>query len=368
MVQVVGDEMGVAAAVAVLVLVGVIAGMTAAPAAFADHPITEISNLAGTSMPGCEESDQCFSPSTITIDAGGEVVWSNDDTAVHTITSGVLTDIGPNGIFDSGLLNPGSTFSRWFGEAGEYPYFCMLHPWMAGTVVVQGAGDGHGPELPEAQLTLDAPAAQVSEGDSMVVSGMLAAAGNNGAPIAGETILVKDGSSDEVLISLVTDDGGRFEWVLTDPLRGAQSIYAAYEGGSHGQAESSAYDVQVDALDIPDEPSESYITFDQIPATIHAGEPVTFTGSLSSGDSAVPSKLIWIWKGGNQSSILGYAVTDSQGGFAVQWTGTELPEADLEIYAAFRGDSWYTESQSSTQTSSFAYRTAAEATMSEGAT
>lgn len=354
-------------AAAALVLVGAVAGMMVAPAAFADHPTAEISNLAGTSVPGCEETNQCFSQSTVTIDAGGEVTWSNDDTAVHTITSGVLTDIGPSGIFDSGLLDPGATFSHWFGEAGEYPYFCMLHPWMAGTVVVQGTTE-HGPELPEAQLTLDAPVEQVSEGDSMVVSGMLAAAGDNGAAIAGETILVREGSSGEVLVALVTDDNGRFEWVLTDPQQGTQEVYAAYEGGSHDQAESSRYSVQVDALDIPDEPSESYITFDQVPATIHAGEPVTFTGSLSSGDSAMPNKLVWIWEGEDPSRILGYAVTDAQGGFAVQWTGTGLPEADLEIYAAFQGDSWYTESQSSGQTASFAYRMAAEATIPEGAT
>ena len=354
-------------AVAVLALVGVVAGMTVAPAAFADHPTGEVSNLAGTSMPGCEETEQCFSPSTITIDAGGEVTWSNDDTVVHTITGGSLTDIGPDGTFDSGLLDPGSTFSRWFGEAGEYPYFCMLHPWMAGTVVVQGTTHGHGPELPEARLTLDKVTERVSEGDSVVVSGVLAAAGGNGAPIASETIRVMEGSSGEVLVSLVTGDDGRFEWVMTDPLRGGQSIYAAYEGGSHGQAESDRYDVQVDALEIPGEPSESYIAFDPVPATIHAGEPVTFTGSLSSGDSALPSKLVWIWEGEDQSRILGYSVTDAQGGFAVQWTGAGLPEADLEVYAAFRGDSWYAESQSSAQTSAFAYRATAGVTISEGA-
>ena len=354
-------------AAAVLVLVGAVAGMTAAPAAFADHPTAEISNLAGTSVPGCEETDRCFSQSTVTIDAGGEVTWSNDDTVVHTITSGILTDIGPNGVFDSGLLGPGATFSHWFGEAGEYPYFCMLHPWMSGTVVVQGTTEEHGPELPEARLTLDAQVAQVSEGDSMVVSGMLVGS-DNGAAIAGETILVREGSSGEVLVALVTDDDGRFEWVLTDPQQGTQEVYATYEGGSHGQAEGSGYSVQVDPLDVPGEPSESYITFDQVPATIHAGEPVTFTGSLSSGDSAIPSKLVWIQEGEDLSKIIGYAITDAQGGFAVQWTGTGLPEADLQIYAAFQGDPWYTESQSSGQTASFAYRTAAEVTISEGAT
>ena len=130
--------MVVVVAAAVLAFAGAVSGAAILPEASADHPTTEISNLPDTAAPGCEETDQCFDPPTTAIDAGGEVVWSNDDTVVHTITSGVLRDGGPDGVFDSGLLGPGETFSHTFTEAGEYPYFCMLHPWMAGSVVVQG--------------------------------------------------------------------------------------------------------------------------------------------------------------------------------------------------------------------------------------
>jgi len=67
------------------------------------------------------------------------VVWTNDDSAPHTITSGEAAT--PDGEFDSSpnfnpLLTPGQTFSHTFEKAGKYQYFCQLHPNMIGTVVV----------------------------------------------------------------------------------------------------------------------------------------------------------------------------------------------------------------------------------------
>ena len=63
-----------------------IVAVTAAPAAFADHPTASVSNPPGSSVPGCEETNECFIPYEVTIDVGGEVTWSNDDTAAHTVT------------------------------------------------------------------------------------------------------------------------------------------------------------------------------------------------------------------------------------------------------------------------------------------
>ena len=66
---------------------------------------------------------------------GDIVVWKNADTAAHTVTSGTASD-GPDDIFDSGLFGPGKSFSYEFTEIGDYPYFCLLHPWMEGSVIV----------------------------------------------------------------------------------------------------------------------------------------------------------------------------------------------------------------------------------------
>ncbi len=90
---------------------------------------------AGTSVPGCEETNSCFTPADITINAGDTIEWNNIDTAAHTVTSGSPAN-GPSGVFDSSLLMADATFAFTFEDAGEYDYFCMVHPWMVGSVSV----------------------------------------------------------------------------------------------------------------------------------------------------------------------------------------------------------------------------------------
>ena len=116
------------------------------PSAFADHGTATVTNAPGSSVPGCEETaDGCFIPSMVTIDVGGEVTWDNDDTAAHTITSGTPTG-GPDGHFDSSLIMAGSSFSHTFDEAGSFDYFCMVHPWMQGMVMVTDEEKTHDDE------------------------------------------------------------------------------------------------------------------------------------------------------------------------------------------------------------------------------
>jgi predicted secreted protein with PEFG-CTERM motif len=124
----------------IFVFLAVMASMIATPA-FADHAKATVSIPAGTSVPGCETTNSCFVPAEVTVDVGGEVTWSNDDTAAHTVTSGDLK-VDPDNVgteFDSSLFMAGKTFSHKFTAAGEYPYFCMVHPWMSGKVIVQEA-------------------------------------------------------------------------------------------------------------------------------------------------------------------------------------------------------------------------------------
>ena len=99
-------------------------------------PMTvEVSIPAGTSVPGCEESNNCFNPSSVSIMKGDTVVWSNDDTAAHTVTSGSPAN-GPSGMFDSSLLIGGKSYEHTFDSSGSVDYFCMVHPWMTGSVQV----------------------------------------------------------------------------------------------------------------------------------------------------------------------------------------------------------------------------------------
>jgi len=89
----------------------------------------------GTSVPGCEADNSCFVPHDPAVGVGTTVVWSNDDNAAHTVSSGGPTE-GMSGLFDSGLMAPGGTFEYTFEEPGEYDYFCLVHPWMVGVVTV----------------------------------------------------------------------------------------------------------------------------------------------------------------------------------------------------------------------------------------
>ena len=113
-------------------------GLFVVPQAFADHASVTATNAPGSATPGCEETDNCFIPSTVTIDVGSEVIWENTDNAAHTATSGTPTD-GPDGVWDSSMMMVGGSYSKMFHEAGTYPYFCMVHPWMQGTVIVGGS-------------------------------------------------------------------------------------------------------------------------------------------------------------------------------------------------------------------------------------
>ena len=117
-------------------LLAIFSLISIAPSAFADHMSVTVTNAPGSSVPGCEQTaDGCFIPSMVTIDIGGEVIWENNDTAAHTITSGTAVE-GPSGVFDSSLVMAGSSFSHTFDAAGTFDYFCMVHPWMAGAVMV----------------------------------------------------------------------------------------------------------------------------------------------------------------------------------------------------------------------------------------
>jgi len=88
-----------------------------------------------SSRPGCDETNTCYTPSKISIRQGESVTWLNEDAAFHTVTSGTYEN--PNGLFDSGHLDPNESFTVKFEESETFDYFCTLHPWMKGKVIVE---------------------------------------------------------------------------------------------------------------------------------------------------------------------------------------------------------------------------------------
>jgi plastocyanin len=91
---------------------------------------TSVSIVQGSSS----LTTDAYQPNPIQVNAGATVTWTNDDSQPHTATSG--ENVTPDGTFDSGILAPAATFEHTFTAAGEYPYFCILHPNMVGTVSV----------------------------------------------------------------------------------------------------------------------------------------------------------------------------------------------------------------------------------------
>lgn len=72
----------------------------------------------------------------IDIFIGDTVVWQNADTSKHTVTSGTV-DGGPDGIFGgTNFISPGQSYQFTFDKTGQFPYYCLVHPWMTGTVFV----------------------------------------------------------------------------------------------------------------------------------------------------------------------------------------------------------------------------------------
>jgi plastocyanin len=73
---------------------------------------------------------QSYIPGEVSVAAGSEVAWVNEDSVAHTVTE-------KGGLFDSSIVAAGATWSHKFDDAGTFDYYCALHPWMEGKVAVE---------------------------------------------------------------------------------------------------------------------------------------------------------------------------------------------------------------------------------------
>ena len=146
----------------IFVLFAIAAGMASmAPAAYADHAEVAIGAVeeSGFSQ-SCVETG-CYTPMVATVDVGGVVTMTNTDpTGVHTFTSGTVNGFtpSPDGTFDTGVLMSGDAFEWSPTEAGTVPYYCMLHTWMVGEIIVQEVAaeehaDDHGDEHGDMEMS-----------------------------------------------------------------------------------------------------------------------------------------------------------------------------------------------------------------------
>ncbi len=129
------------------------AGASAAGTAAATTTTAAASTTSGESTPAADNQviitegafdpaneDNAYAPRDLSVAVGTEVVWVNEDAIVHTVTAGESDGrVGePSGLFDSGNMSEGDTFAYTFDEAGTFPYYCVPHPWMTGTITVEG--------------------------------------------------------------------------------------------------------------------------------------------------------------------------------------------------------------------------------------
>ena len=206
-------------------LLAIFSLIAVAPSAFGDHASVTVTNALGSSTPGCEATaDGCFIPSMVTIDVGSEVIWENNDNAAHTVTSGTPTD-GPDGVFDSQLVMAGKSFSFMFHEAGSYDYFCMVHPWMQGMVMVSAEeehGDEHGDEMKHSD--------EMGHGDDHASSGIEDISDQFSATVtSGEIHHIGANSDDDTLLVHLfgADDAGELKIVLN------RDIITPFDDGSY---------------------------------------------------------------------------------------------------------------------------------------
>jgi len=96
-------------------------------------PVYNATSISITSDSSSKTTD-AFQPNPVQVSVGTTVTWTNNDAQPHTVNSG--ENATPSGLFDSPIMPPAGTFEYTFTGAGEYSYFCILHPNMVGSVSV----------------------------------------------------------------------------------------------------------------------------------------------------------------------------------------------------------------------------------------
>ena len=91
-----------------------------------------VSIVSGASSPSISKP---YDPSPLTVKPGTSVTWTNNDSTIHTVTSGLPEQGEVGTLFDSSIMSPGKTFTHLFDKTGTFDYSCTLHPFMHGQII-----------------------------------------------------------------------------------------------------------------------------------------------------------------------------------------------------------------------------------------
>ena len=305
------------------VLVVSLVGVLVIPNAVAET--YNVSNAPGSSTPGCENTNSCFIPNVLNIQVGDSVIWTNDDTTVHTITSGTSSG-GTDGAFDSDLIQPGNSYSITFPNAYSYNYFCVVHPWMEGIVTVTSST----PTPPTINVSTDKSSYQ--SGDTIIISGTIT------NPIEGKDVMIKiiAPSGNIVDVSqIVVSNSGRF----------STSVYAGFEptgtytvAANYGSASDTSY-FAMKQQTTPTGPTPLTLILNQVPSTAQEGDTITFSGQLLTKDRQffISGALIAIRDNvslGTDTQIGTVTTSDTDGTFTFTWKAVpRIYSGDYQFYA-----------------------------------
>jgi plastocyanin len=158
------------------VFAAILAALFATPqAALAADVSVDITSGSST------KTTDAFAPNPVQANVGDTIIWTNRDSTVHTATSGGASG-GPTGGSASApaIIAPSGTQSYTVTEAGDIPYYCVLHPTMVGTITVSEGGNGNGgPQESTATATLGDQSFEVTANSTATLTGAEIAEGES---------------------------------------------------------------------------------------------------------------------------------------------------------------------------------------------
>ncbi len=177
--------------------------------------VVDVGITIGSSNPN---NGRFFDPAEITIRKGVEVIWSNNDVTAHTVIYGQKGGSDAGSEFDSGMIRSNTVYSHSFEDIGEYPYFCKIHSWMTGRIIV--AEDVQPPITVELSMSTDKPKYKL--GDTVKVTG-------SAKPVLKEDVVMQVFNPTDALFTLgqlkLLDDG---KFSNSFPLKGDLAVAGNY--------------------------------------------------------------------------------------------------------------------------------------------
>ena len=183
-------------------------------------PIFAIEILEGSA----QEGNPDYEPDVANVPQGHTVEWTNADSVPHTVTSSV--DFGET--FDSSLIDAGGIFTLDTNDlqVGEYEYFCIVHPWMISTLIIEEPKEGikvtmpEGAAIPEeGQIYYDPQVIDVEVGTTVVWD-------NIDITVHTVTSGDPDGGPDGLFDSGMMSTGDKYEFTFTTA--GSQDYYCTF--------------------------------------------------------------------------------------------------------------------------------------------